>query len=66
MDYSARLLRDLKHLDSLLHGAFSFLLVQVFEQGVTAIPLSIDLWIHYVDYAIQSSKEDNSEHMVRL
>jgi len=28
------------------------LVLQVFERGVTAIPLSVDLWLHYITFTI--------------
>lgn len=33
---------------------------QVFERGLTAIPLSVDLWIHYLTY-IKSNHPDEAE-----
>ena len=29
------------------------MLLQVFDRGVAAIPLSIDLWLHYIGYVTQ-------------
>ena len=26
--------------------------MQVFERGVSAIPLSIDLWLHYIEFTV--------------
>lgn len=31
---------------------------QVFERGLTAIPLSVDLWIHYLTYIKQNNADD--------
>jgi len=29
---------------------------QVFEGAISAIPLSVDLWVHYLNFASQSTK----------
>lgn len=34
--------------------------IKVFERGFKAIPLSVDLWIHYLTYA-KTSKPDDEE-----
>jgi pre-mRNA-processing factor 39 len=28
-----------------------FFVFQVYERGLRAIPLSVDLWMHYINYA---------------
>ncbi|XP_066157520.1 pre-mRNA-processing factor 39 isoform X1 [Euwallacea fornicatus] len=35
---------------------------EVFERGLKAIPLSVDLWIHYLTY-VKSSKGDDEEYV---
>lgn len=32
--------------------------LKVFERGLRAIPLSVDLWIHYLSYCKESKPED--------
>ena len=32
---------------------------QVFKAGLKAIPLSIDLWIHYLNFMSQNAKDDS-------
>jgi pre-mRNA-processing factor 39 len=32
--------------------------LKVFERGLKAIPLSVDLWIHYLTHVKQNSAED--------
>lgn len=42
--------------------------VQVFERGVKAISLSIDLWLHYVGFAIAQSRTNpgnEADHKVQ-
>lgn len=41
------------------------MLHQVFERGIAAIPLSVDLWVHYMDYIVNTFKEDTEEDFVR-
>jgi len=36
----------------LIHCCCFCCLVQVFERGVSAIPLSVDLWLHYIAFTI--------------
>lgn len=36
---------------------------QVFERGVKAIPLSVDLWIHYLNYCVK--EHGDNEDFVR-
>lgn len=33
-----------------------FCLLQVFEGAISAIPLSVDLWVHYLNFVSQSTK----------
>lgn len=41
-------------------------MLQVFERGLKAIPLSIDLWLHYVAfYTTEFNAEENSEEKLR-
>ncbi|XP_018016728.1 pre-mRNA-processing factor 39 [Hyalella azteca] len=40
--------------------------MQVFEDGLAAIPLSVDLWVHYLDYVTHNYNEPQDEHFVRL
>jgi pre-mRNA-processing factor 39 len=37
-------------------------IVKVFERGLKAIPLSVDLWIHYLTY-VKTSKPDDEEYI---
>lgn len=40
--------------------------LQVFEEGVKAIPLSVDLWLHYVSFAIACYKDTSQgEDLIR-
>ncbi|CAD5111413.1 DgyrCDS722 [Dimorphilus gyrociliatus] len=43
---------------------------KIFERGVEAIPLSIDLWIHYLEWTIKQrfkdKNENNDEHIRKL
>ncbi|CAG2067124.1 unnamed protein product [Timema podura] len=34
----------------------------VFERGLKAIPLSVDLWIHYLNYC-KAAYADNEDHL---
>ena len=36
---------------------FSFLLLQVFERGLMAIPLSIDLWLHFLNFEMKKYED---------
>ena len=36
---------------------------KIFERGLKAVPLSIDLWIHYINFTIQLVK--NGDKIVR-
>ena len=36
----------------------SFVCDQVFERGLKAIPLSVDLWIHYLNYCRAEQKDE--------
>lgn len=39
---------------------------QVFERGLKAIPLSVDLWLHYISfYTTEFSAEENAEDKLR-
>ena len=38
-------------------GASLFLLFQVFEKGLMAIPLSIDLWLHFLNFETKKYEE---------
>ena len=38
-------------------GASLFLLLQVFEKGLMAIPLSIDLWLHFINFETKKYEE---------
>ena len=40
-------------------------LLKVFEKGLSAIPLSVDLWVHYADYITNTYTEESEEHFVR-
>ena len=36
------------------------ILFQIFEEGTKAIPLSVDLWIHYINfYKTQQQEKEN-------
>ncbi|XP_044744109.1 pre-mRNA-processing factor 39 isoform X2 [Coccinella septempunctata] len=35
---------------------------EVFERGLKAIPLSVDLWIHYLNY-VKSSRQDDEDYV---
>lgn len=37
----------------------------MFEQGLAAIPLSVDLWVHYLDYITHTFSEPDQEDFVR-
>ena len=37
-------------------------LIQVFSRGLTAIPLSVDLWIHYLEY-VAAKFEENEDYI---
>lgn len=39
--------------------------MKVFERGVTAIPLSVDLWVHFMDYLVNNFTEAQEENFVR-
>lgn len=40
--------------------------MQVFDEGLKAIPLSVDLWLHFVNHARATyEKEENGESRVR-
>ncbi|KAF2358087.1 Tetratricopeptide-like helical domain [Trinorchestia longiramus] len=39
--------------------------MQVFEQGLAAIPLSVDLWVHYLDFVTHSYTEPHEEQFIR-
>lgn len=42
-----------KYADLVKKGGSSDDVIEVYDRGVAAIPLSIDLWLHYVSYIIQ-------------
>ncbi len=55
----ARILSKPALLNILLMPCWSFfVLAQVFEKGLMAIPLSIDLWIHYINFANKKYEGD--------
>lgn len=31
-------------------------MLKVFEQGIAAIPYSVDLWVHYLNFSSQMTK----------
>jgi len=35
-------------------------MLQVFEKGVKAIPLSSELWLHYIGFMIKDVKKDEA------
>ena len=39
-------------------GVDAILHVQVFERGVEAIALSVDIWMHYIKFATTSEPEN--------
>lgn len=41
-------------------------LLQVFERGLKAIPLSVDLWLHYINFhTTEFSNEEDAEAKLR-
>lgn len=44
----------------------SFSSLQIFEKGIKAIPVSIELWIHYINFYIaEFGKSDTGEENIR-
>lgn len=42
------------------------MLLQVFERGLKAIPLSVDLWLHYINFhTTEFSNEEDAEAKLR-
>lgn len=45
---------------------FYDLMLQVFERGLKAIPLSVDLWLHYINFqTTEFSNEEDAEAKLR-
>ena len=38
----------------------------MFEKGVDSIPLSVDLWVHYMDYVVDTFRAEEEEDYVRM
>ncbi|XP_065661700.1 pre-mRNA-processing factor 39 isoform X2 [Hydra vulgaris] len=38
---------------------------EIFERGLKAIPVSVDLWIHYINFTMQQNKLNENQQLIR-